>query len=124
MTKFQLDEKLKQQALAQADADEKAFQERLKRINGPGNRDAVPRERNPFAQKQVLQPLPGISYLSTSPVYYEMLAKRKKAKGQLNKGLTRRKITENRISGNIMNFNSPTAVNDFSDMELSIDYHT
>lgn len=23
-----------------------------------------------------------------------------------------------------MNFNSPTAVNDFSDMELSIDYHT
>lgn len=51
-----------------------------------------------------------------------MLANRKK-KGQL-KGLTRRKITENRISGNIMNFNSPTAVNDFSDMELSVDYHT
>ena len=23
-----------------------------------------------------------------------------------------------------MNFNSPTAVNDFSDMELSVDYHT
>ena len=81
MTKFQLDEKLKQQALAQANEDEKAFQERLKRINGPGNRDAVPRESNPFAQKQVLQPLPGISYLSTSPVYYEMLAWRKKAKG-------------------------------------------
>lgn len=51
-----------------------------------------------------------------------MLAKRKK--GKLNKGLTRRKITENRISSNIMNFNSPTAVNDFSDMELSVDYHT
>ena len=56
----------------------KAEAELEKRRNGPGNIDAVPRERNPFAQKQVLQPLPGISYLSTSPVYYEMLAKRKK----------------------------------------------
>ena len=62
--------------------------------------------------------------MSTSPVYYEMLAKRKKQKGKLNKGMTRRKITENRICSNIMNFNAPTAVNDFSDMELSIDYHT
>lgn len=72
----------------------------------------------------MLQPLPGVSYLSTSPVYYEMLEKRKKWKGELQKGQTRRKITEHRISSNIMNFNSPTAVNDFSDMELSIDYHT
>ena len=51
MTKFQLEDKLKQQAMAQAEEDERAFQERLKRINGPGNRDAVPRELNPFAQK-------------------------------------------------------------------------
>ena len=62
--------------------------------------------------------------MSTSPVYYDMLAKRQKQKGHLSKGMTRRKITENRISSNIMNFNSPTAVGDFSDMELSIDYHT
>lgn len=103
---------------------EEEQRERLRRQNGPGGRDAIPRQPNPFANKQVLQPLPGISYLSTSPVYYEMLAKRKKQKGQLSKGLTRRMITENRISSNIMNFNAPTAVNDFSDMELSVDYHT
>lgn len=53
-----------------------------------------------------------------------MLEKRKKWKGELQKGQTRRKITEHRISSNIMNFNAPTAINDFSDMELSIDYHT
>jgi hypothetical protein len=58
--------------------EEKAQEDYLKRLNGPAAKDAVPRERNPFAHKQVLQPLPGISCLSTSPVYYDMLAKRKK----------------------------------------------
>jgi len=124
MTLYQLKEKEQQQERLRHEEEEEARLEMLRRLNGPMGRDAIPREKNPFAQKQVLQPLPGISYLSTSPVYYEMLEKRKKKKGQLNKGLTRRKITENRISSNIMNYNSPSAVNDFSDMELSVDYHT
>ena len=96
----------------------------MRKLNGPMGKDAVPREINPFAQNQVLQPLPGVSYLSTSPVYYDMLAKRKQKKGQLSKGLTRRQITENRISSNIMNYNQPTAIKAFDDMELSVDYHT
>ena len=124
MTKYQLEQFCQEQDRIQREEEEKKEQERIKRMNGPAAQDAVPREKNAFASKQVLQPLPGISYLSTSPVYYDMLAKRKKQKGQLSKGMTRRKITENRISSNIMNFNSPTAVNDFSDMELSVDYHT
>ena len=54
-----------------------------------------------------------------------MMAKKKKAgKGQLSTGLTRRNITENRISNNIMNFNQPVASSNFNDMELSVDYHT
>ena len=67
-----------------------------------------------------------MSYLSTSPVYFEMMAKRKKngGKGQLSTGLTRRNITENRISHNIMNYNQPVATSTFNDMELSVDYHT
>ena len=87
--------------------------------------DAIPREKNPYAHKQVLQPLPGVSYLSTSPVYFEMMAKKKKnGKGQLQTGLTRRNITEDRISHNIMNYNQPVATSTFNDMELSVDYHT
>ena len=101
MTLFQLQEKEKEMEQYRLQEEDKLNEERLRKLNGPGCRDAIPREINPFAHKQVLQPLPGISYLSTSPVYYEMLAKRKKAQGKLNKGLTRRKITENRISGNI-----------------------
>ena len=55
-----------------------------------------------------------------------MMAKRKKngGKGQLSTGLTRRNITENRISHNIMNYNQPVATSTFNDMELSVDYHT
>ena len=104
--------------------EEERRKEYLRKLNGPKGRDAVPREINPFAHTQILQPLPGVSYLSTSPVYHEMLAKRKKQKGQLSKGVTRRHITENRITTNIMNFNQPTAVKQFDDMELSVDYHT
>ena len=77
----------------------------MRKLNGPMGKDAVPREVNPFMSSQLLQPLPGVSYLSTSPAYYEMLAKRKKRKGTLSKGVTRRHITENRITTNIMNFN-------------------
>ncbi len=81
MTAFQLEHKIAQQEKARIEEEESQRSEMLRRLNGPGCRDAIPREKNPFAQKQVLQPLPGISYLSTSPVYYEMLAKRKKQKG-------------------------------------------
>jgi len=38
--------------------------------------------------------------------------------------MTRRKITSNIISNNIMNFNQPTVLQNFRDMELSSEYHT
>jgi hypothetical protein len=37
---------------------------------------------------------------------------------------TRRMITENRISTNIMNFNQASAIKDFGSMEVSTNYHT
>ena len=47
-----------------------------------------------------------------------------KRKKQLSLGLTRRKITENNICQNIMNFNQPAPLHSFRDMELSSEYHT
>jgi len=51
-----------------------------------------------------MQPLPGVSYLATSPTYYEMMARAKKSRST-NPTTTRRNITENRITQNIMSFN-------------------
>lgn len=56
----------------------------------------------------VIQPLPGISYLATSPGYYEMMAHRmgqKTKKGGSQGRQTRRHITEQRITSNIMSYN-------------------
>jgi hypothetical protein len=51
--------------------------------------------------------------------------KRQKARqGQLGGMLTRRMITENRISNNIMEFNQATVIKDFKNMEVSTNYHT
>jgi len=75
-----------------------------------------------------MKPIPGLSYLAQSPAYYEMLENNRRAK--ITKGLlgtgakTRRMITENRISKNILIFNQPTAICDFTNMEVSTDYHT
>jgi hypothetical protein len=54
-----------------------------------------------------MQPLPGLSYLATSPTYYEMMARNKKKNKKVSS--TRRQITENRITHNIMSFNQPVA---------------
>ena len=65
-----------------------------------------------------------ISYLATSPTFYEMMANNKnsrKAKATLHKQ-TRRTITKSRITANIMSFNQPTAVVDNSQMEVSSFY--
>jgi hypothetical protein len=66
----------------------------------------------------VLQQLPGLSYLATSPVFFEMEEALKKThkKKHLSQGMTRRKITSNIISTNIMNFNQPTVLQNFHDM--------
>lgn len=70
--------------------------------------------------------MPGISYLAQSPAYFEMLDNRRKQK--LRRGIptmtTRRMITENRISSNIMAYNQASAIKDFGSMEVSTNYHT
>lgn len=70
--------------------------------------------------------MPGISYLATSPVYFEMqdALKKTRKKVGLSTGSTRRQITENKITQNIMNFNQPTILPSYQDMELSSEYHT
>jgi hypothetical protein len=72
----------------------------------------------------VIQPLPGVSYLATSPTYYEMMARlgKTKRKGPIKQ--TRRHITENRICSNIMSYNQPVALLDSTGMEVSSEFHT
>ena len=72
----------------------------------------------------IIQPLPGVSYLATSPTYYEMMARLSKTRKKGPIKSTRRLITENRICSNIMSYNQPIALMDSSGMEVSCDYHT
>lgn len=70
----------------------------------------VRRARRP-AQKL----LPGVSYLSTSGIYDEMMA----AKNPYGTGhMTRRNITEHKISQNILNHNSPVVMQNFNGLHL------
>ena len=54
MTAYQLQEKMASQEKQRLEEEELAKQERQKKLNGPGCRDAIPREKHPFAQRQVL----------------------------------------------------------------------
>ena len=66
---------------------------------------ALPQVRRPRRPAQRL--LPGVSYLSTSGIYDEMMA----AKNPYGTGhMTRRNITEHKISQNILNHNSPVVM--------------
>lgn len=56
---------------------------------------AIPRESG-LAKVGLMQPLPGVSYLATSPTYYEMMARNARTK-RTNVANTRRMMTENRI---------------------------
>lgn len=51
--------------------------------------------------------MPGVSYLSTSGFYEDLMQQRKAF--QLGH-MTRRNITEHKISSNIMNHNSPVVI--------------
>lgn len=78
----------------------------------------------------MIQPLPGMSYLTTSTAFYELQAQRQKTNSQQGKRQqklkrpTRRNITQNRITSNIMSFNQATPAIDNSGMEISSDYQT
>ena len=56
---------------------------------------------------RVMKPMPGVSYLSTSGLYDDLVGNRK---GFQLGHMTRRNITEHKISSNIMNHNSPVVV--------------
>jgi hypothetical protein len=84
------------------------------KIEDPFKVTAIPRDYQQIRDSRIraaahngLKPVPGISYLAQSPAYYEMLDNRRKQK--LRRGIptmtTRRMITENRISSNIMAYN-------------------
>lgn len=62
----------------------------------------------PIKRKVVkMRPLPGVSYLSTSGLYQDMIQSRRPFKlGHM----TRRNITENKISNNILTHNTPVGV--------------
>lgn len=73
---------------------------------------ALPRVgRKPVTRR----PLPGVSYLSTSGLYEDLVAHRKAF--QLGH-MTRRNITEHKISSNILNHNSPIVVQNFDSLNL------
>jgi len=54
MTAYQLQDKLAQQERLRLEEHEQAEKERQRKMNGPGARDAVPREQYPMASRQVL----------------------------------------------------------------------
>ena len=62
-----------------------------------------------------MRPMPGVSYLSTSGLYDDMVGSRKAF--QLGH-MTRRNITEHKISSNIMSHNSPVVVQNFDTLNL------
>ena len=62
-----------------------------------------------------MRPMPGVSYLSTSGLYDDLMGNR--SKFQLGH-MTRRNITEHKISSNIMNHNSPVVVQNFDTLNL------
>ena len=64
---------------------------------------ALPRIKKRF---RPLRPMPGISYLSTSGLYDELMSKKH---GKNGGNMTRRNITEFKISNNILTHNSPIA---------------
>ena len=64
---------------------------------------ALPRIKKRF---RPLRPMPGISYLSTSGLYDELMSKKH---GKNGGNMTRRNITEFKISNNILMHNSPIA---------------
>lgn len=64
---------------------------------------AIPKEPG-LGHLGLMQPLPNVSYLATSPTYYEMMARTRKKK-PMKGSSTRRQITENRITQNIMSYN-------------------
>jgi hypothetical protein len=68
----------------------------------PYDKGALPKSKN--TKVNIQRSLPGVSYLSTTAFYDEMMHKRK----QFQLGhMTRRNITEDRISSNILNHNTP-----------------
>jgi len=94
---------------------------KLREIHKPAG-VSIPKESG-LSKVGLMQPLPGVSYLATSPTYYEMMSKAKN-KRRGNPMNTRRQITENRITSNIMSFNQPVAFVDTSNMEVSMEYYT
>ena len=62
-----------------------------------------------------MRPMPGVSYLSTSGLYEDMIKSRKPF--QLGH-MTRRNITEHKISSNILSHNSPIGVQNFDSLNL------
>jgi hypothetical protein len=75
----------------------------------------VPALPLPAKRMKSIKPMPGVSYLSTTGIYEEMMARKK----QFQLGhMTRRNITEHRISSNIMNQNSPIVVQNFDSLNL------
>lgn len=62
-----------------------------------------------------MRPMPGVSYLSTSGLYEDMIRSRKPF--QLGH-MTRRNITEHKISSNILSHNSPIGIQNFYSLNL------
>ena len=59
--------------------------------------------------------MPGVSYLSTTGAYEDLVSRRHKQNGA---NMTRRNITEYKISSNILNFNSPIGTQNFDNLNL------
>ena len=62
-----------------------------------------------------MRAMPGVSYLSTSGLYEDMMGSKKNF--QIGH-MTRRNITEHRISTNIMSHNTPVAHQNFDSLNL------
>jgi len=62
-----------------------------------------------------MKPIPGVSYLATSGLYDDLVGDRKRVPlGHM----TRRNITEHKISSNILTHNSPVVVQNFDSLNL------
>lgn len=100
-------QKEEQEALYEEKEDNRDY-ESLK----PYSHTALPRIKTRIHYSR---PIPGVSYLAQTGMYDEVIAKRHAAKGG---NITRRNITEYKISSNILAHNSPVAAQNFDNLNL------
>lgn len=103
------EERQREDAKNSKNSDYKATLKNQK-LHGPQNVSALPPLKKRF---RPMKPIEGISYLANTGLYEDIITKRKNAGN-----MTRRNITEYKISQNILQHNSPIAAQNYDSLNL------